>query len=51
MEVSVMRQEFVRRNYAASTIDSDLRIVNDFQEYAHQPLDQVGADDLRRHHA
>jgi integrase len=45
-----MRGELVRRNYAANTIHSYLRIVKDFQEYAHKPLNQVGADDLRRYH-
>jgi site-specific recombinase XerD len=45
-----MREELVRRNYAANTINAYLRMVNDFQEYAHKPLNQAGADDLRRYH-
>ena len=51
MELERMREELVRRNYAANTIDSYLRIVKDFQEYAHKPLDRVNPDDLRRYHA
>ena len=46
-----MREELVRRNYAANTIHSYLRIVNDFQQYAEKPLTRVGADDLRQYHA
>ena len=46
-----MREELVRRNYAANTIDSYLRIVNDFQQYTEKPLTRVGPDDLRQYHA
>lgn len=46
-----MREELVRRNYAANTIGSYLRIVNDFQQYAEKPLTRVGPDDLRQYHA
>jgi len=46
-----MREELVRRNYAANTICSYLRIVEDFQQYARKPLTQVGPGDLRRYHA
>jgi hypothetical protein len=43
-----MREELVRRNYAASTISSYLRIVEDFHQYAGKRLDHLGPDDLRR---
>jgi integrase/recombinase XerD len=46
-----MREELVRRNYAASTISSYLRIVEDFHQYAGKRLDHLGPDDLRRYHA
>ncbi|HYM07389.1 MAG TPA: tyrosine-type recombinase/integrase [Terriglobales bacterium] len=46
-----MREELVRRNYAASTISSYLRIVEDFHQYAGKRLDHLGPDDLRHYHA
>ena len=46
-----MREELVRRNYAANTIHTYLRIILDFQVYTRKPLDEVDADDLRRYHA
>lgn len=46
-----MREELVRRNYAANTIHSYLRIVLDFEGYITKPLEDVDADDLRRYHA
>ena len=46
-----MRDELVRRNYAASTIRSYLRIVEDFHQYAGKRLDHLGPDDLRHYHA
>jgi site-specific recombinase XerD len=46
-----MREELVRRNYAATTIQSYLKAVEHFQEYIHAPLDQLGPDDIRSYHA
>jgi site-specific recombinase XerD len=46
-----MREELVRRNYAANTIRSYLRIVRDFQQHTGKRLDRLGPDDLRRYHA
>jgi hypothetical protein len=42
-----MREELVRRNYAATTIRSYLKAVEHFQEYINAPLDQLGPDDIR----
>src|SRR5579864_3134125 len=46
-----MREELVRRNYAATTIHSYLRAVEHFQRHIDKPLDQLGPDDLRSYHA
>jgi integrase/recombinase XerD len=46
-----MREELVRRNYAADTIRTYMRIILDFEAYTVKPLDAVDADDLRRYHA
>jgi integrase/recombinase XerD len=46
-----MRDELVRRNYAANTIRTYLRIVQEFGAYTEQPLDALGPDDLRNYHA
>lgn len=46
-----MREELVRRNYAANTIHTYLRIILDFEAYTGKVLDEVDADDLRRYHA
>ncbi len=46
-----MRDELVRRNYAASTIRTYLRVVKEFGAYTEQPLDALGPDDLRNYHA
>ena len=46
-----MREELVRRNYAATTIQSYLKAVEHFQEYINAPLDQLGPDDIRSYHA
>ena len=43
-----MREELVRRNYAANTIHTDLRVILDFEAYTGKVLDEVDADDLRR---
>ena len=46
-----MREELVRRNYAATTIQSYLKAVEHFREYINSPLDQLGPDDIRSYHA
>ena len=46
-----MRQELVRRNYAATTIHSYLKAVEHFKEYVKSSLEQLGPDDLRNYHA
>jgi integrase/recombinase XerD len=46
-----MREELVRRNYAATTIQSYLKAVEHFREYINVPLDQLGPDDIRSYHA
>ena len=46
-----MRQELVRRNYAATTIRSYIKAVEHFEGYVESPLDQLGPDDLRIYHA
>jgi len=46
-----MREELVRRNYAATTIHSYLKAVEHFQQHIDRPLDQLGPDDLRSYHA
>ena len=46
-----MREELVRRNYAATTIHSYTKAVEHFQRHINKPLDQLGPDDLRSYHA
>jgi site-specific recombinase XerD len=46
-----MREELVRRNYAATTIHSYLKAVEHFRSRVDTPIDEVGPDDLRRYHA
>ena len=46
-----MREELVRRNYAATTIHSYLKGVEHFREHVNAPLDQLGPDDIRSYHA
>ena len=46
-----MREELVRRNYAATTIQSYLKAVEHFREHINAPLDQLGPDDIRSYHA
>ena len=46
-----MREELVRRNYAATTIQSYLKAVEHFGEHVNTPLDQLGPDDIRSYHA
>src|SRR3954447_2952477 len=46
-----MREELVRRNYAATTIHSYLKAVEHFCQHVEVPVDQVGPDDLRSYHS
>jgi len=46
-----MREELVRRNYAATTIHSYLKAVEHFRNHVDTPIDEVGPDDLRSYHA
>ncbi len=46
-----MRQELVRRNYAATTIQSYVRAVEHFQQHICTPLEAIGPDDIRSYHA
>ncbi len=46
-----MREELVRRNYAATTIHSYLKAVKHFRSHVDRPIDEVGPDDLRSYHA
>jgi site-specific recombinase XerD len=46
-----MREELVRRNYAATTIHSYLKAVEHFRSHIETPIEDVGPDDLRSYHA
>ena len=46
-----MREELVRRNYAATTIHSYLKAVEHFRQHVDVPIDEVSPDDLRSYHA
>jgi len=46
-----MREELVRRNYAATTIHSYLKAVEHFRSHVETPIEEVGPDDLRSYHA
>ena len=46
-----MRQELVRRNYAATTTLSYLKAVEHFQQHISMPLEAIGPDDIRSYHA
>jgi integrase/recombinase XerD len=46
-----MREELVRRNYAATTIHSYLKAVEHFRSHIDTPIEEVGPDDLRGYHA
>ena len=46
-----MREELVRRNYAATTIQSYLKAVEHFREHIGTALDELGPDDIRSYHA
>jgi Phage integrase, N-terminal SAM-like domain len=46
-----MRQELVRRNYAATTIQSYIKAVEHFEQHISRPLWAIGPDDIRSYHA
>jgi len=46
-----MREELVRRNYAATTIHSYLKAVEHFRCHVGTPIDEIGPDDIRSYHA
>jgi site-specific recombinase XerD len=46
-----MREELVRRNYAATTIHSYLKAIEHFRNHVETPIEEVGPDDLRSYHA
>jgi len=46
-----MREELLRRNYAATTIHSYLKAVEHLRQRVGVPLDQLGPDDIRSYHA
>ncbi len=46
-----MRQELVRRNYAATTMQSYIKAVEHFEQHISTPLEAVGPDDIRSYHA
>jgi integrase/recombinase XerD len=46
-----MRQELIRRNYAATTIHSYIKAVEHYQQHISVPLEDVGPDDIRNYHA
>jgi hypothetical protein len=41
-----MREELVRRNYAATTIHSYLKAIEHFRSHVDTPMEEVGPDDL-----
>ena len=45
-----MREELVRRNYAATTIHSHTKVVEHFQQHIDKPLDQLGRWTESPHH-
>ena len=48
--IEQLHDELVRRQYAASTIDSYVQIVEAFRQHTGKRLDRVGPGDLRRYH-
>lgn len=46
-----MRQELIRRNYAATTIQSYIKAVEHFRQHISTPLEDLGPDDIRSYHA
>jgi len=44
-----MREELVRRNYAASTIRTYLMAIEEFRRHAQKRLDHLGPDDIRHY--
>ena len=48
--VQQLHDELVRRQYAASTIESYVKIVEAFRQHSGKRLDRTGPDDLRHYH-
>lgn len=48
--IQQLHDELVRRQYAASTIESYVKIVEAFRQHSGKRLDRIGPDDLRRYH-
>ncbi len=46
-----MREELIRRNYAATTIRSYMKAVEHFRQHISTPLEDLGPDDIRSYHA
>ena len=49
--IQKMKEELVRRNYAASTLRAYLQAIRHFQLHVGKPLTELGPDDIRRYHA
>ena len=47
----MMLEELQRRNYAQSTVNTYLRVVQDFAEHFNQPPDKLGPEHLRQYQA
>jgi integrase/recombinase XerD len=43
----MMLEELQRRNYSQTTVDTYLKVVEDFARYFHRPPDQLGKEQLR----
>jgi integrase/recombinase XerD len=49
--IQKMKEELVRRNYAATTLRGYLQAIRHFQQHVGKPLTELGADDIRSYHA
>lgn len=49
--IQKMKEELVRRNYAATTLRAYLQAIRHFQLHVGKPLTELGPDDLRSYHA
>jgi len=43
----MMLEELQRRNYSQTTVNSYLKIVEEFARYFHRPPDQLGKEQIR----
>ncbi len=46
--IQKMKEELVRRNYAATTLRAYLQAIRHFQQHVGKPLSELGPDDIRR---